>query len=69
MLITFGTERVKGCICISIPTPVIPPCGALREPLVTPGTLSRTTDCTILVTNQLRRFRSHYFSVLFCSLG
>ena len=40
MLITLGTERVKGCICISIPTPVIPPCVALREPLVIPGTLS-----------------------------
>ena len=59
MLITFRTERVKGCICISIPTPVIPQCGTLREPLVIPGTLSRTTDCTILVPNQLRRFRSH----------
>ena len=69
MLITLGTERVKGCICISIPTHVIPPCVALREPLVIPGTLSRTTDCTILVPNQLRRFRSHQVPVLFCSLG
>ena len=51
MLITLGTERVKGCICISIPTHVIPPCVALREPLVIPGTLSRTTDCTIFVPN------------------
>ena len=69
MLITLGTERVKGCICISIPTPVIPPCGALREPLVIPGTLSRTTDCTILIPNQLRRFRSLQVPVLLCSLG
>ena len=59
MLITLGTERVEGCICISIPTHAIGPCGALREPLVIHGTLSRTTDCTILVPNQLRRFRSH----------
>ena len=58
MLIILGTERVKGCICISIPTHVIPPCVALREPLVIPETLSRTTDCIILVPNQLRRFRS-----------
>ena len=63
MLITLGTERVKGCICISIPTPVIPPCGALREPLVIPGTLSRTTDCTIFVPNQLSDFgRSRFQS-------
>ena len=69
MLITFRTERVKGCICISIPIHVIPPCVALREPLVIPGTLSRTTDCTILVPNQLRRFRSLQVPVLLCSLG